>query len=143
MSINTIWIPSLVTLLIQENSAAWLILFRHFSISMMCWLYNWPDFILFNSVCIWRYPPGHGDVFPALMNSGKLEKLLSQVGTAVQFMIIANFYIENALKLPCFHCFYFYRARSMSLSPIQITWVLWLTWVSSLWFLLATCFSSL
>jgi hypothetical protein len=26
-----------------------------------------------------RYPPGHGDIFPSLMNSGKLDLLLSQV----------------------------------------------------------------
>ena len=28
-----------------------------------------------------RYPPGHGDVFPSLVNSGKLDVLLSQVDT--------------------------------------------------------------
>lgn len=30
---------------------------------------------------MWRYPPGHGDVFPSLMNSGKLDALLSQVSS--------------------------------------------------------------
>ncbi|KAJ9704005.1 hypothetical protein PVL29_005336 [Vitis rotundifolia] len=33
------------------------------------------------------YPPGHGDVFPALMNSGKLEKLLSQ---GKEYVFVAN-----------------------------------------------------
>ncbi|RVW85332.1 UTP--glucose-1-phosphate uridylyltransferase 2 [Vitis vinifera] len=35
----------------------------------------------------YRYPPGHGDVFPALMNSGKLEKLLSQ---GKEYVFVAN-----------------------------------------------------
>lgn len=33
------------------------------------------------------YPPGHGDVFPSLMNSGKLEALLSQ---GKEYVFIAN-----------------------------------------------------
>lgn len=28
---------------------------------------------------MYRYPPGHGDVFPSLMNSGKLDALLAKV----------------------------------------------------------------
>lgn len=32
-----------------------------------------------STFCTCRYPPGHGDVFPSLMNSGKLEALISQV----------------------------------------------------------------
>lgn len=28
---------------------------------------------------MYRYPPGHGDVFPALTNSGKLDAMLSKV----------------------------------------------------------------
>lgn len=28
-----------------------------------------------------RYPPGHGDVFPAFANSGKLDELIAQVRT--------------------------------------------------------------
>lgn len=31
-----------------------------------------------------RYPPGHGDVFPSLLNSGKLDALLSQVDPRAQ-----------------------------------------------------------
>lgn len=33
------------------------------------------------------YPPGHGDVFPALMNSGKLDLLLSQ---GKEYVFVAN-----------------------------------------------------
>ncbi|KAL2456354.1 UTP--glucose-1-phosphate uridylyltransferase 1 [Forsythia ovata] len=33
------------------------------------------------------YPPGHGDVFPSLMNSGKLEALLSQ---GKEYVFVAN-----------------------------------------------------
>lgn len=33
------------------------------------------------------YPPGHGDVFPALLNSGKLDELLSQ---GKEYVFIAN-----------------------------------------------------
>ncbi|KMZ76338.1 UTP--glucose-1-phosphate uridylyltransferase [Zostera marina] len=33
------------------------------------------------------YPPGHGDVFPALMNSGKLDLLLSQ---GKEYIFVAN-----------------------------------------------------
>lgn len=33
------------------------------------------------------YPPGHGDVFPALMNSGKLDALLSQ---GKEYVFVAN-----------------------------------------------------
>nr|AEH27528.1 putative UDP-D-glucose pyrophosphorylase [Amorphophallus konjac] len=33
------------------------------------------------------YPPGHGDVFPSLMNSGKLEAMLSQ---GKEYVFIAN-----------------------------------------------------
>ncbi|CAK9153062.1 unnamed protein product [Ilex paraguariensis] len=33
------------------------------------------------------YPPGHGDVFPSLMNSGKLDSLLSQ---GKEFVFVAN-----------------------------------------------------
>jgi UTP--glucose-1-phosphate uridylyltransferase len=33
------------------------------------------------------YPPGHGDVFPALLNSGKLGELLSQ---GKEYVFIAN-----------------------------------------------------
>lgn len=34
---------------------------------------------LIDSILIWRYPPGHGDVFAAFLNSGKLDALLSKV----------------------------------------------------------------
>lgn len=34
-----------------------------------------------------RYPPGHGDVFPSLKNSGKLDALLSKVGAMMQFSL--------------------------------------------------------
>ncbi|CAA2989198.1 UDP-glucose pyrophosphorylase 2 [Olea europaea subsp. europaea] len=40
-----------------------------------------------NGVCSYRYPPGHGDVFPSLMNSGKLEALLSQ---GKEYVFVAN-----------------------------------------------------
>ncbi|XP_044507021.1 UTP--glucose-1-phosphate uridylyltransferase 1-like [Mangifera indica] len=33
------------------------------------------------------YPPGHGDVFPSLMNSGKLESLISQ---GKEYVFVAN-----------------------------------------------------
>jgi UTP--glucose-1-phosphate uridylyltransferase len=33
------------------------------------------------------YPPGHGDIFPSLMNSGKLDLLLSQ---GKEYVFIAN-----------------------------------------------------
>ncbi|XP_045829058.1 UTP--glucose-1-phosphate uridylyltransferase isoform X1 [Trifolium pratense] len=33
------------------------------------------------------YPPGHGDVFPSLSNSGKLDALLSQVDPRAQFFL--------------------------------------------------------
>ncbi|TXG69833.1 hypothetical protein EZV62_004768 [Acer yangbiense] len=37
------------------------------------------------------YPPGHGDVFPSLKNSGKLDALLSEVGVlGKDYVFIAN-----------------------------------------------------
>lgn len=79
-----------------------------------------------------RYPPGHGDVFPSLMNSGKLDTLLSQVGITVQFLITwltfsPRYWHSFFLSLVIFYD----RVRSMCLLPTQITWVLLLTWVSS------------
>ncbi|KAG5064242.1 hypothetical protein JHK85_005425 [Glycine max] len=43
----------------------------------------------FNQVLIpmHRYPPGHGDVFPSLLNSGKLDALLSQ---GKEYVFVAN-----------------------------------------------------
>lgn len=42
-----------------------------------------------NIVCMWRYPPGHGDIFPSLMNSGKLDALMSQVCNIPQFVVLS------------------------------------------------------
>lgn len=75
-----------------------------------------------------RYPPGHGDVFSSLMNSGKLDALLSQVDSRTQF--IFNWFV---FWFGHQHTYFFlsylfsYRVRSMCLLPIQITWVLQLT----------------
>ena len=33
----------------------------------------------------YRYPPGHGDVFPSLLNSGKLDALLSKVFVCTRY----------------------------------------------------------
>lgn len=40
-----------------------------------------------------RYPPGHGDVFPSLLNSGKLDALLSQVDPRAQLVFSWNVFI--------------------------------------------------
>lgn len=79
---------------------------------------------------VFRYPPGHGDVFPALMNSGKLDALLSKV---CKFMALYSFIRVNFWNFSLVDCFLKLlsiktdcRARSMSLLPIRITWVLWL-----------------
>lgn len=52
------------------------------------------------TVCTWRYPPGHGDVFPSLRNSGKLDALLSQVGAMVViFFFLFYWYTSTCIKL--------------------------------------------
>ncbi|CAN8269832.1 unnamed protein product [Cochlearia groenlandica] len=61
---------------------------------------GWYDFILShdsilllfinspnNNLSLPRYPPGHGDVFPSLMNSGQLDAFLSQ---GKEYVFVAN-----------------------------------------------------
>lgn len=37
-------------------------------------------------ISVHRYPPGDGDVFQSLLNSGKLDELLSQVDPSAQIV---------------------------------------------------------
>jgi len=96
----------------------------------VCYLFGY-----FNTLCllsltsnyVHRYPPGHGDVFPSLSNSGKLDTLLSQVDPRAQIVYGWTFFYSILWPLSSLlfsFPFCSYRVKSMCLLPIQITWEL-------------------
>ena len=62
---------------------------------------------LMNNLFICRYPPGHGDVYHSLSNSGKLDALLSQVDIRNQFVCCFNWWLMSVSLCMCVHFFLF------------------------------------
>lgn len=85
---RSILFPSFFFYQTTPLSYMWSIFLVPFFWSMVFWC-SLQHFLicLKNIVCMWRYPPGHGDIFPSLMNSGKLDALMSQVCYIPQFVL--------------------------------------------------------